>query len=494
MVSSRLVSEPVVTVPGAPTSEDYAAFPPAVGNRRVALGLVAAIVVGAALRLTYLGGKSIWLDEAFSIALASTSWPRFAHMIRTQEANMALYYFLLRGWLHLGRDEATVRLLSAVAGILTIPVVYALGSRLFDRRVGLVAASVLAIDPMQLWASQEARGYSLAVFLCTCSTWGFVHLVGGSPVEMRRVGSDRPARDAERVPLAFWWVLYTFASALGLYAHFYTGFVLLAQWLSLVARPRAGRGEGWWGPLLGSAAGVAVLLVPLALFFLRGPHGNIQWLGDAIRTGIPRTIRAVFTVGGFISIIGYWSMIIAVVIAGAFAVRAARGPSDRWGRLLALLWVATPIVIPLVVSILLKPVLDPRYLVVCIPGFALTAAALVAGPGAGPFVRPALIAILLLEEWVPTASISLGFTRKTGATQRETYLPMRERGTQPSFMRRMCDDRSTTTPNGRDGHKGPHRSSTPRRPTTLSEWTGPVCCSATPSIAPVPPHLAHGSS
>jgi hypothetical protein len=52
----------------------------------------------AALRLFHLGHKSFWADEAVSITLAEFRWADFQHFLTHSEANMALYYVLLRIW------------------------------------------------------------------------------------------------------------------------------------------------------------------------------------------------------------------------------------------------------------------------------------------------------------------------------------------------------------------------------------------------------------
>jgi mannosyltransferase len=375
-----------------------------VSDRRATIALAAAVLLGSVLRLANLNGKSIWLDEAFSITLARASWTAFWHTVKTTEANMSVYYLLLRFWLHLGRDPATVRLLSAIAGILTIPIVYAIGSRLFDRRAGIVAAFLFAIDPLHLAASQEARGYSLAILLIACSTWAFVHIVSdnsatGGMAAPAGVAGGRHHTGRQ----VFWCSLYTCASALALYAHFYTGFVLLAQWLSLAARP-PGR---WWRPLLASGAGSGLLLIPLALFLLQGSHRNIDWLGGALRAELPEVINTVRTAPGLTAVILYGSTILAVIWASVLAVRIASPRSDRWAQLLALLWLITPIAIPLAISVAIKPVLNPRYLVVCTPGFSLAAASVLTRASRPRLARFAVAAIVMLAafaDWTYFAS------------------------------------------------------------------------------------------
>ena len=52
--------------------------------------------------------------------------------------NPPLYYSFLHGWLVFGDSEAALRTLSVVFGVLTIPLVYALGRTIRDHRLGIV--------------------------------------------------------------------------------------------------------------------------------------------------------------------------------------------------------------------------------------------------------------------------------------------------------------------------------------------------------------------
>ena len=131
---------------------------------------------------------------------------------------MVLYYALLRGWLHFsGLDEATVRLLSALAALATIPVIYAIGSRLAGRRAAILAALFFTLDPLHLFQSQEARSYALAVLLVACSTLAFIHAIEEAD------GSLTPGAHAKRARIG-WWTLYVVSSSLTMYAHFYLAF------------------------------------------------------------------------------------------------------------------------------------------------------------------------------------------------------------------------------------------------------------------------------
>jgi mannosyltransferase len=353
-------------------------------DRRRALAILAVVVAGAILRLTRLGSQSFWLDEAFSVLLVRAPWHAFVYQLRTAEANMGFYYVLLRIWAQLGDREAQVRLLSAIAGIATIPFAAAVAKRLFGARAALPAAVVMALDPFDIWASQEARGYALVILLVTCSTWAFV----------RATDAGRDADAGVAVPRsAGWWVLYVVASALAVYTHLYASFVLLAQWLSLAVRPRSVP----WRALLASGVALAVLLVPMAAFLMSGPHGNIDWIRGSYGhlRDVWNSVRQALGRGGAIAACGYLVVCVALLCVVAAQMRRALSPRARWGYLLPLLWFLTPIAIPLAVSLTIKPVLDPRYATICAPAVALLAAAVMGQPGAW---RTRLVAVLVAAE------------------------------------------------------------------------------------------------
>src|SRR5487761_520769 len=95
--------------------------------------LAAILTLGAGMRLAALGRASLIYDECASVLIARLDWRRFFGLLYHREANMALYYLLLRGWLWLGRSEAAARSLSVIFGVAGLAAAYALGRKLFDR-------------------------------------------------------------------------------------------------------------------------------------------------------------------------------------------------------------------------------------------------------------------------------------------------------------------------------------------------------------------------
>ena len=69
------------------------------------------------------------------------------------EVSPPLFFWLEHFMLNLGHTETTLRLLPAIFGILTVPVMYFLGSESVDRNAGLLAAGLLAFLPFHLFYS-----------------------------------------------------------------------------------------------------------------------------------------------------------------------------------------------------------------------------------------------------------------------------------------------------------------------------------------------------
>lgn len=126
------------------------------------LWLTAISGLGLILRLVSIGIRAIWLDEAYSLDVAieplSAIWNWSAP---AEPADPPLYFTLLHFWVGFGDGETTVRLLSASLGAAIVPLAAVLGRMLAGRRVGLLTAFLVAVSPILIRYSQEARMYSL---------------------------------------------------------------------------------------------------------------------------------------------------------------------------------------------------------------------------------------------------------------------------------------------------------------------------------------------
>jgi 4-amino-4-deoxy-L-arabinose transferase-like glycosyltransferase len=135
--------------------------------------LVAILVLAGALRLAYIDRPSLFYDEVIVMQLATAPGPRaLLERLPDLDATRApLHPLLLQPWLALfGPTPLAGRAFSAVCGVLTVLLVERIGRRVFDPRVGLWAAFLCAISPMQVRYAQEVRMYALLV-LETCLAW-----------------------------------------------------------------------------------------------------------------------------------------------------------------------------------------------------------------------------------------------------------------------------------------------------------------------------------
>src|SRR5688572_12323196 len=117
---------------------------------------------GALLRLLYLADEGFWFDEFIIRAQAQMTLAALMDDMIVNDVHPPLYQLVMLAWVRLTgqSNELWLRLPSALFGVLAIPVVFALGRRLFGSRVGLWAAGVVACAEYAIYYSQEARAYS----------------------------------------------------------------------------------------------------------------------------------------------------------------------------------------------------------------------------------------------------------------------------------------------------------------------------------------------
>jgi hypothetical protein len=340
--------------------------------------LGAAIVLAAVLRLIDLGAKSVWSDEAFSIFLAKQNRPDFWHIVTTAEANMSPYYLLLRGWIGFSDAAWWVRLLSALMGVATVPVVYWIGKELFSPRAGILAALLLAINPFALRYAQEARSYSLLVLLVSVSFLAFFSYI--------------------KQPSRFWSLCYVLSTTLALYAHFFAALAVLVQLVSLAALPADRRRFAIRQAL---QFGIVIVLgLPLLWFVVFRDRGQLGWAPPVHWRDAYDVFR--FMVGSGLK---FGIAVMAFLITATAWIgrcRKQRWTVENWSVLVVVLWLFLPVVITLAVSVW-KPIYAPRFLIFCLPAALLLVAEGIAEVRFA-WIRYALVLALVVGEIGPIRS------------------------------------------------------------------------------------------
>ena len=125
-------------------------------------------LMSGALRVILLDSKGMWLDETFSVWLANHSVVDMLQWTARIDQHPPLYYLLLHYWIALNGDSPYyVRLLSALFGAATIPIIYLIGKRMSGAVVGFAAAVILALSPFNIYFAQETRMYTCSDVQCS---------------------------------------------------------------------------------------------------------------------------------------------------------------------------------------------------------------------------------------------------------------------------------------------------------------------------------------
>lgn len=129
--------------------------------------MFAIIFLALVLRLINLN-QSLWLDESISFfAVKNYGFSGLLTKFIVGDVHPPLYYLLLKLWTSVfGYTEIALRVPSVIAGVLAVYVIYKIGGKL--------PAIFLAINPLAIYYSQEARMYSLAMLFVTCSAYFFL--------------------------------------------------------------------------------------------------------------------------------------------------------------------------------------------------------------------------------------------------------------------------------------------------------------------------------
>jgi hypothetical protein len=134
--------------------------------------------LGGFLRVLLLGTKGMWLDETFSVWVASHNIGEMLQWIVRIDQHPPLYYFLLHYWIILKGDSPYyVRLFSVLFGAATIPIIYLIGKRISGVVMGVAAAIFLALSPFHLYFAQETRMYTLLTFNAAVAIYALVRLL-----------------------------------------------------------------------------------------------------------------------------------------------------------------------------------------------------------------------------------------------------------------------------------------------------------------------------
>ncbi|MDQ2810042.1 MAG: glycosyltransferase family 39 protein, partial [Chloroflexota bacterium] len=341
-------------------------------------GIVAVTVLGGLLRFYRYDALSLWLDEGYTVLFSRQPWADVLGLHGAADpSHPPGYYAAVAALRLLLPDLVAGRLLSVVAGTLTIPALYALARRLLPASAALLASLTLALSPLHYWYSQEARQYAVTSLAVALSYLALVLLGQG--------GGRRAVAG------------YIVATVAALYLDYSAAYALLPQALifayllwrdrSLLRRLSAAAGGvilGYlpWLPQALTGAGLHTFYQPAFLMATPGQIGEaaLAVTGVSFRSGFnpqppPAGLWDLGSGGQLVAGL----LLVGIVALGVVGLRRAGGMAALVAGCLGL---GTPAVAAL--TSLISPGFAPRTVIYAALGWALlVGATVVALPAVG---------------------------------------------------------------------------------------------------------------
>ena len=315
----------------------------------ILLLLTGILLIGTVLRIYDLGTESLWIDEAISMLWAKQS-PSHIMARAALDVHPPLYFVILHYWINLfGDSEFSARLLSAIIGIISIFMIFKVGSLIFGSDVGLLSAFIMATSVFHIWYSQDARAYSLLVLMSLLSIFFFIQLY-------RR----KSRRDS---------IGYIVFSCLLIYTHYFGFFIIIAQnifycTLFFLTKEKNDMGIKRWvllqGLLIISYLPWGGKLIKQLLTIGRGETDTLSWI---TMPSFYTPIDSLKTYAGSLELMSLF-LTFAVFAIISYKKNYSKGEvyfSNVTSMYLLALWLAIPVILPVILSYIFKPIYETRY-------------------------------------------------------------------------------------------------------------------------------------
>jgi 4-amino-4-deoxy-L-arabinose transferase-like glycosyltransferase len=315
------------------------------------LGVVALLLLAFGLRVYALDSRPLWWDEGLTLTYAYLAPAANLELaVTTEHLNPPLFNWLVGAHTFLtGITVFGARLVSVYGGLLAAAAAYAMTTLAFNHLVGVITLLLMAVAPMQIYHSQEAKGYTVetAALFIALYCWYRLH----------QWALDRRDGKRGRVTTASWpwWVGYALAMLMAMGTNYLAAFALIVINLFTIAVTIRAAGEGlgrralfahWLRWLAVQAAG----LLPLLPYVLGSLDSSVQGLENtAADADVYTPASYLWTFLGHFTIserpggqIGVWLTVLILCLAGAGLL--SRVPRKwRSGRRLVAAWLFVPL-------------------------------------------------------------------------------------------------------------------------------------------------------
>ena len=138
--------------------------------------IIVVLIFSLVLRLIGIN-QSLWLDEAISANVAKMPIGEIVKNFSINDFHPPFYYWFLNIWTNIfGSNVFWLRLSSILFSLITIYFVYLIGKKIKGKKTGILAALILAINPLFVYFSQELRMYSMATMWLVIGFYYFIKI------------------------------------------------------------------------------------------------------------------------------------------------------------------------------------------------------------------------------------------------------------------------------------------------------------------------------
>lgn len=216
--------------------------------------------------------KSFWFDEAISWSFAKQDISQLLQATASDN-HPPFYYLFLHFWLKLNQSEIFLRFPSIVFGLISVFLIYLIGKKLINEKVGISSAVLMALSPLHVYFSAETRMYSLWTLEIFVSFYFFLKIL------------DHPKKNIN-------YLLFNISFLLALYTHYFSLLFLLSLDLFLLQFSKYHRQLKM---ILFTQALAGLVFLPWLILVLNNQH-PAPWQ-IPIWWGIPATFLS-FILGG----------------------------------------------------------------------------------------------------------------------------------------------------------------------------------------------------
>lgn len=376
---------------------------------------VAAVVFGILLR--FMSWSPMWLDEALSVNIArlpitassgsggavtgTTIFEALRH-----DGHPPLYYLLLHGWMDLlGTSNFAIRAMSALFGLLCLPLAFVIGRRRGGSLLGWIAISVVALSPFAVRYSAEARMYSLVMLLV---------FVGWLLID-DLVRLHRPSL-ARHVGLALTTAALLYTQYWGLWLCAAIGVVMIFLAFrsnDLITRAAARR------VIISLFCGLVLFLPWLPTMLYQSAHTGTPWASAMRPTAMAAWTLCVFAFGDYADAALFAGVMLITVLLALFAYgRTPRSIEVQFQPRTQFVTEGLVVVLVIAISSIMGFIAGagyaPRYASVYFPLMAVLVAA-----GITRFIAPRIRLVVLLVILLPMLGGSVLTVRDTRSQSRE---------------------------------------------------------------------------